>query len=324
MAEEEGIECLDIKADKDLVDVCIRGAMSNIKKVKLPRLLLEAEHIINVPILKAHASMVFSGALKNIKGVVQDKVHLDMHQENLAGAMMDVWWATRADISIMDIWNPAAGFGPHTPVPLHVGVIAGSYDPVAWDRVACDIVGIDPDGVDYFAVAEEAGYGTTDMNHIEVVGEPVENCYKKMWIPYLGGMDRWPEYTICKDGACSSCQAMLSLNMETLRAIGTYDDHTDMVVVIGYDNDDNIPKDVPDDHLVLHGRCTRKYLKDHPGAFWIKGCPPAEVCLYMTVDEGRLLDFSEPAYMRDRMAKDHPIWEQYVYDQAEAFYNSAK
>ena len=70
MAAEEGVELYDIKREKDLVNVAVRGYRSNISHVKLPKLLLEAEHIINLPILKAHASMVFSGALKNIKGVV--------------------------------------------------------------------------------------------------------------------------------------------------------------------------------------------------------------------------------------------------------------
>ena len=52
----------------------LRGYRSNLHHVKLPRRLLEADHLINLPILKAHASMVFSCALKNIKGVVQDAV----------------------------------------------------------------------------------------------------------------------------------------------------------------------------------------------------------------------------------------------------------
>ena len=67
VAREEGVELVDIKKDKDLINVAVRGYRSNISHVKLPRLLLEAEHIINLPILKAHASMVFSGALKNIR-----------------------------------------------------------------------------------------------------------------------------------------------------------------------------------------------------------------------------------------------------------------
>ena len=117
VAQEEGVELIDIKRDKDLIKIPVRGHRSNINYVKLPRFLLEADHIINLPILKAHASMVFSCALKNIKGVVQDKVHLDMHKENLTMAMMDVWWAVRADINIVDAIYAASGYSPHTPVP---------------------------------------------------------------------------------------------------------------------------------------------------------------------------------------------------------------
>lgn len=132
VAREEGVELVDIKKDKDLINVAVRGYRSNISHVKLPRLLLEAEHIINLPILKAHASMVFSGALKNIKGVVQDQVHVQMHQQNLTMAMMDVWWACRADINIMDVMHAASGYSPHTPVPIEVDCIMAPMTPWRW------------------------------------------------------------------------------------------------------------------------------------------------------------------------------------------------
>ena len=95
----------------------------------------------------------------------------------------------------------------------------GSYDPsCAGPLSTCDVVGIDTNQVDYFRAADEAGLGTTDRDKIEVVGEQVKDVYRKMWIPYLGNMaDRWPEYDIRCEGACSSCQALLALNMETLK-----------------------------------------------------------------------------------------------------------
>ena len=136
VAEDEGVELIDIKQDKDLINIPVRGYHSNISHVRLPRFLVEADHIINLPILKAHASMVFSCALKNIKGTVQDKVHMDMHRENLTMAMMDVWYAVRADINIVDAIYAAGGYSPHTPVPEYIGCIMGSRDPVAVDRVA--------------------------------------------------------------------------------------------------------------------------------------------------------------------------------------------
>ena len=124
--------------------MAVRGYRSNLHHVKLPRRLLEADHLINLPILKAHASMVFSCALKNIKGVVQDAVHLQMHQQNLTMAMMDVWSVCRADINIVDAIRPASGYSPHTPVPIEVGCILGSSDPVAVDLIACDLVASTP------------------------------------------------------------------------------------------------------------------------------------------------------------------------------------
>ncbi|WP_246615610.1 DUF362 domain-containing protein [Clostridium thailandense] len=318
VAVDEGVELIDIKRDKDLITVPVRNYKSNIKSVKLPRFLLEAEHIINLPILKAHASMVFSGALKNIKGTVQDKVHLDMHRQNLAMAMMDVWYAVRADINIVDIINPAGGYGPHTPVPLHVGCILGSYDPVAADLISCDIVGIDTNKVDYFKVAAEAGFGTIDRENIEVIGKSVEEVYTKMWIPYIGGMNRWPEYNILAENACSSCQALLSLNMEELKAIDEYEKNSGMTVVIG--RKDSIPEDIPKEKLVLHGNCTRKW-KDR--GMFIEGCPPAEPCLYMTISDGKVVDGKNGQlgeYCRPRMAKDAPVWQEYVNKKAEEFY----
>ena len=211
VAREEGVELYDIKADKDLINVAVRGYRSNLHHVKLPRRLLEADHLINLPILKAHASMVFSCALKNIKGVVQDAVHLQMHQQNLTMAMMDVWSVCRADINIVDAIRPASGYSPHTPVPIEVGCILGSSDPVAVDLIACDLVGIDAEAVDYFRVAAETGLGITERENIDVVGATVAECYKKMWVPYIGDMStRWPEYKVLCDGACSSCQATAS------------------------------------------------------------------------------------------------------------------
>ena len=71
--------------------------------------------------------------------------------------------------------------------------------------------------VDYFKTAAQTGLGTSDRDNIEVVGAKVEDCFKKMWVPYIGDMStRWPEYQVLCDGACSSCQALLAINMETL------------------------------------------------------------------------------------------------------------
>ena len=311
MAAEEGVELYDIKREKDLVNVAVRG--------------LEAEHIINLPILKAHASMVFSGALKNIKGVVQDQVHTTMHRQNLTMAMMDVWSVCKPDLNIMDVMSAASGYSPHTPTPIELDCVMGSKDPVALDRIACELVGIDPDGVSYFKVADEVGLGTTDQENIEVVGDKIEDCYKKMWVPYLEDIrNRWPEYDVHCEGACSSCQALLTLNMETLKAIGIYDENKGMTVVAGCDN--KLDPSIPDKQIILHGNCTRRHLKEHPDAYFLPGCPPGEGSLYMTVVRKEAVT-GQPELMpwiRQRMEDDAPAWRGYVEKEAAKFYGTDK
>ena len=315
VAKEEDVELIDIKREKDLINVPVRGHRSNIDHVKLPRFLIEAEHIINLPIMKAHASMVFSCALKNIKGVVQDRVHMDMHRQNLTMAMMDVWWAVRADLNIVDCIYAAGGYSPHTPVPEYIGCVLGSKDPVAVDRISCDLTGIDPTLVDYFKVAEECGLGNTREEDIEVVGEKVEDHAINLWVPYLAGMDSWPEYNILHKNACSSCQALLAINMEQLKSMGLYDENSDKTIVIG--RKDSIPEDIPKDKLILHGNCTKKWADR---GMFIPGCPPGEALLFYTIKDGKVAGPDDILEMRSFAEEMAPTWHNYVLEQSKAYH----
>ena len=204
-AEAAGARLIDIKREKDLINIPIRDARSDLKKVKLPRFLLEAEHLFNLPIFKSHASMVFTCALKNMKGVVQDITHQQMHMTDLAAAMMDVWSVIRADLTIADLIRPAEGFGPHTTIPVDFGCVVGSKDPVALDATACRMVGLGIGKVAYFAAAAERNLGHFEEDGIEVVGRTIAEVQKDLWFPYLEGFETWPEYNFYTSNACSSC-----------------------------------------------------------------------------------------------------------------------
>ncbi len=306
-AQDAGADkIIDIKREKDLLTIPIRGAKSEMYRVKLPRFLLEADYIINLPIFKSHASMVFTNALKNLKGVVQDRVHAEMHQTVLADAMMDLWTVIKADLQISDMIRPAEGFGPHTTVPMDFGCIVGGKDPVAVDATACRMVGLDINAAPYFEAATGRGLGVFEEDQIEVVGKQISEVYKKMWLPYLAGFDTWPEYTIYPENACSSCQALVAFSMEKLKALGEYEKNNEAVIVLG--RKDKLPEGVDPQNLILCGTCLAKH-RDR--GVWIKGCPPGEpAVVWAIVDRQEQID--PPENVRERMAAEEIPWMEYI------------
>jgi uncharacterized protein (DUF362 family) len=310
VAENNGARLVDIKREKDLINIPIRDARSNLKRVKLPRFLLEAEHIINLPIFKSHASMVFTCALKNLKGVVQDVAHLQMHQTDLAAAMMDVWSVIRPDLSIADLIRPAEGFGPHTTLPVDFGCLVGSQDPVALDATACRMVGLGLGKVAYFDAAMERGLGKFEEDDIEIRGRSVEEVFKQLWFPYLEGFETWPQYRFDSRGACSSCEALVAFTMEKLKALGEYEKNAGCTIVIGAKRDDEMPKDVDPNDVILVGDCLKRFRGKGVG-HWVGNCPPLEPhVLWAIIDRQDKMEM-EPD-IRERMAGEQGPWLAYI------------
>ncbi len=309
-AENAGARIIDIKREKDLINIPIRDARSNLKRVKLPRFLLEAEHIVNLPIFKSHASMVFTCALKNLKGVVQDAVHLQMHQTDLAAAMMDVWSVIRPDLSIADLIRPAEGFGPHTTLPTDFGCLVGSKDPVALDATACRMVGLGLDKVAYFSAAMERGLGKFEEDEIEIRGRSIDEVFKQLWFPYLEGFETWPQYHFDTRGACSSCEALVAFTMEKLKALGEYEKNAGCTILVGAKRDDEMPKDVDPNDVILVGDCLKRFRGKGVG-HWVGNCPPLEPhVLWAIID--REDHYEMESYVRERMAQEEPAWLEYI------------
>ncbi len=308
-AQDAGVDkIIDIKREKDLIRIPIRDARSAITHILLPRFLLEADHLVNLPIFKSHVSMVFSCALKNMKGVVQDSVHYKMHQTNLAEAMMDLWSVIRADLSIADLIRPAEGFGPHTGLPADFGCIAASNDPVAVDATACRMVGLDVNKVAYFEPARERGIGHFEEELIEIRGRTIKEVFKQLWLPYLGSFEQWPEYKFYSH-ACSSCQALLAFTMEKLKSLNEYDKNAGISIIAGSTKE--LPEGVKPKDLILMGDCVRKYRGQ--GVF-VGGCPPAEPFPLWAITDRRDYDELEDLGfdLRERMSKETPFLLDYM------------
>lgn len=314
-AEEAGVDrIIDIKRDQDLIDMPIRDARSDLTKVSLPRFLIEADHIVNLPIFKSHVSMIFTCALKNIKGVVQDKVHYLMHQTNLAAAMMDLWSVVRADLTIADLIRPMEGFGPHTGRAADFGCIVAGKDPLTVDVTACRMVGLDIDKVDYFEAASERGLGTMEESKMEIRGRTIKEVYKPLHLPYLQGFDAWPEYNFYTEHACSSCQSLAAFAMVKMKVLGEYDKYKGTNIVVGRKKE--LPEGTqPGKNLILMGDCLRPLRKKIGGdCVFVAGCPPFESSAYRgMVDREDQIERAPDA--RERHSRESKIFMERLYGQ---------
>jgi uncharacterized protein (DUF362 family) len=272
-AEEAGIDrIIDIKRETDLINIPIRDARSNLTSIALPRFLVEADHVVNLPIFKSHVSAVFSCSMKNIKGTVSDKVHYQMHQTNLAEAIMDAWTVNKLDLQIVDMIRPLEGFGPMGGIPTDFGCVVAGKNPVAVDATCCRMVGVDVSKAPFFEPARERGIGEYDEKFIEVRGRKIKDVFKKLWIPYLGGFEQWPEYNIYAQNACSSCQGLLAYSLERLKSLDEYDKNAGMSIILGRTAEP--PKGVKPENLIIMGDCVKKF---RDKGIFVPGCPPLEM-----------------------------------------------
>ena len=187
VARDEGVEIVDLKAEgTKLFKYKVPNPLCAIKQIQLPQILFEKDtYFINVPIFKAHTCCMFTNALKNLKGCVQDHHHFIMHCTNLIGAMYDLGEALRPNLNIADMIRPLEGFGPHSGFPVEYSTIVGSEDVIATDTVCCHVASVPIEGLEYFEKAKIKHLGEYEDDKIELVGDPLKSVQHHMYLPYL-------------------------------------------------------------------------------------------------------------------------------------------
>ncbi len=308
-------EIRDIKSDPDLIKKDVPQPTSDIKQIELPRFLLEADHLVNLPIFKSHVSMVFTCALKNLKGVVQDMHHYIMHCTDLAAAMMDLGDLVRPDFTVVDMIRPMEGFGPHSGTPVDFGCVLAGRDMIAVDATACRMARLPIETVEYFDAAREKGLGNFDEELIEIRGCAIEDVARKLYLPYLEGFDAWPEYNFHLEKACSTCQGLLAFTMSKLKSLDQYDANKGIHIVLGRHK--KIPDGVPfGKDLVLMGDCCQGLQKRIEKAggecLHVPGCPPGEPApAWMIVDRGDIKEV-DIAGVRARQTKEDALFRRWI------------
>lgn len=151
-----------------------------IRRMTVMQAINEVDVIINLPKLKTHGMMTYTGAVKNMFGVIpgttKAEYHLYMSELKIfADMLLDINTLIKPQLTIMDAIVGMEGSGPSAGNPRKIGAVLASEDPFALDVAACKLVSITPLSIMTIKQANERGLASHDINDIDIKGDSIED-----------------------------------------------------------------------------------------------------------------------------------------------------
>ena len=118
-------------------------------RIKIAAIVEEVDLIISMPKFKNHELVYFTGAIKNTLGLVpgfsKAKQHA-WHQDRTSFSefLVDLNEAVLPDYFLMDAVMGMEGPGPGRGIPVEIGLLLGSTNPLILDMTASKIAGYEP------------------------------------------------------------------------------------------------------------------------------------------------------------------------------------
>ena len=134
-----------------------------LKTVTIIKAFKDIDVIINLPKLKTHGQMVYTGAVKNMFGAVPGVIKAEHHfrmpdYDDFANSIIDIFLAIKPKLNLLDAIDAMEGHGPSGGDVRKLGFIMLSEDAFILDYAACRIIGLDHDEVPVLRQAVQRGY----------------------------------------------------------------------------------------------------------------------------------------------------------------------
>ncbi len=141
---------------------------------------LEADMVITVPKLKTHGMAIFTGAVKNLFGVIPGVKKAEYHfrmeeKQDFCEMLVDLCELVKPGLAIMDGIVGMEGEGPSGGNPRKVGVVIASTNPYLVDLVAIKIISIKPSEVYTVSNSINRGLCESDFNNVNIIGEDIND-----------------------------------------------------------------------------------------------------------------------------------------------------
>jgi uncharacterized protein (DUF362 family)/Pyruvate/2-oxoacid:ferredoxin oxidoreductase delta subunit len=171
-ARKGGAEWVDFTKGK--IDVsCPEGKV--IKSFTLTQAVREADIIISLPKFKTHQLMQFTGAMKNLFGLVPSLAKSPFHarfpgRESFAAMIVDLNIAVKPAYAFMDAIVGMEGNGPAAGSPRQIGLVMASSNLLALDAAASQIMCYPPEEIPVNKEALSRRLWLSNLGEIEYGG----------------------------------------------------------------------------------------------------------------------------------------------------------
>ncbi len=153
----------------------VREKQVNGRSYYIAKAVADADVVINLCKLKTHNLVLFTGAIKNMFGVIPGFRKSEYHKQApkvnaFSEIIVDIFSVVRPQINIMDAVVAMEGNGPSAGSPKKLGLIFASTDAVALDSVAASLIGFNDGEIKTTETAYDRGLGEKRKERIQLKG----------------------------------------------------------------------------------------------------------------------------------------------------------
>ena len=177
--KKAGGTVVNLSEDK-VVEVKFEGN-TPLKRLFLPKTILDADAVVDLPLMKTHEFMAFSGAIKNLFGCVPSNKRIYLHPY-LPEVFYRLYTLFKPQLTIMDARIGIEGNGPTKGKPVKMGLMLTSNDALALDVTAAEIMQLNWKETYLNYIAKKIGFQT---EKIRVEGLKVSEVARKFDEPKI-------------------------------------------------------------------------------------------------------------------------------------------
>ena len=170
MLDRLGVEFINMRKEKEQVKLTVTDGRA-LKSFKVAKIATESA-IISAAKLKGVNTVIVTMGLKNMFGMLSDKMKMKFHRKGIHKVIHDVCKTLPPTMTVVDGFVGLKGFMPMRGTPVLFNTILASTDSVACDSVGALIVGRNPHEVDYLRWLHESGLG--EIENYQIVGDSIE------------------------------------------------------------------------------------------------------------------------------------------------------